>query len=163
MSSVAKFSRYRQGAWSELMRDARGRLEDELASVVAYARGQELAAEAEGEVDDRKRELEKLEGKLPKLQAKVDELRVVTEQATDRYNAKLSRDPESIHGSRAAQEQKAAGDELRQAGRALREVTDRIVILKRDLAELEPAATGLAAIKRPSTPLLEELGIGGEK
>jgi len=145
--------------WNEYMADARGALEAELASVLAWRRVCETRADLEGMIEDRRKELGKLQKRLPGLQSKRDEMRVVCDQATNRYNARMSRDPETARGSAADKGQRQAAAEAQEANRAYRRVWDRVQVLERELETIEPVYSRVEAIPEPETPLLEELNL----
>jgi len=150
--------RYENAAiWSELLGEARGKLEHELAALLAWRRVAELRAEAKSDVKERQKEYDKLMKALPELERKQDETRKAHARATERYNATLSRDPEGARGSDVDTAQRDAGKAAGDARSAYMTAWRRMQVLERELATFQRVRDRLERIVTPETPLLEAL------
>lgn len=157
---VAELERFGRGdVWSTLVEKARVAVIDELASVAAWCRVCDLEPDVVLLVDERRRDLEKLERRLPGLEKAREKARCVMEKAEERYQGKVARalDSSEVTGS---PEEKASREAAVEQGRAESEYTEavrRVAELRRELTICERVADRLSRVREPEAPVLSEV------
>jgi hypothetical protein len=145
--------------WPELMAEARGRVQDQLAAAIAWRRV-EAAREAVGAaLAEHRAAFEQADAELPALNEKAEKAEKAAYAAVSAANYARSSDRiitlplEHVAGKA----EKAAGKHAREAIDARNACRERHARHARELAWLEPLHQKLAAIREPQTDLLELL------
>ena len=122
----------------------------------------EKLAEVEPMLSERRRELDKLEGKLTKLEAERAKAQGKHDKAYQRYQGAAARvrRPQDAQGGSAGRAFSEASREASKAQREYKHATERIRRLKVDLEILGESHRQLSAIRKPALEALEPLGIG---
>jgi hypothetical protein len=145
--------------WPELMAEARGRVQDQLAAAIAWRRV-EAAREAVGAaLAEHRAAFEQADAELPALNERAERAERAAWAAISASNYARSNERVSIlpleHAAHVAE--KAAGKRAGEAIAARNEARQRHARHARELAWLEPLHQKLAAIREPQTDLLELL------